>query len=108
MENAVNSGSVLKLTAPSGGVVSGTVYKIGSLIVVAQATVAEGLSFAAVPRLVLDYAKTSAQAWTEGVLLYWDDTNKVFTTTSTSNTLCGYATEVAANPSTTGRVFLTN
>ena len=34
---------------------------------------------------VFDMAKTSAQAWTVGALIYWDDTNKV--ATNSSNTL---------------------
>jgi predicted RecA/RadA family phage recombinase len=48
----------------------------------------------------------SAQAWTAGALVYWDDTAKLFTTTSTSNTLAGVAVAIAANPTATGRVRL--
>lgn len=55
---------------------------------------------------VHELEKTSAQAWTVGAAIYWDNTNFVCTTTSTSNKLIGAATEAAANPSSTGRVRL--
>jgi predicted RecA/RadA family phage recombinase len=53
-----------------------------------------------------DLAKVSAQAWTEGAKIYWDDTAKNFTTTSGGNTLAGVAAAAAANPSATGKVRL--
>lgn len=46
MKYAVGNGHSLTLTAPSGGVVSGQLYIIGALPVVAQATVDEGELFA--------------------------------------------------------------
>lgn len=107
-KNLKSSGDILTLTAPSGGVVSGTVYKIGGLIVVALNSVAQGERFTAAPRQVLDYAKVSAQAWTEGLPLYWDDSAKNFTSTVGSNTLCAKAGAVADNPSSTGSVILNN
>jgi predicted RecA/RadA family phage recombinase len=55
---------------------------------------------------LIEYAKVSAQAWTGGVKVYWDDTAKNFTTASTGNTLAGLAGESAANPSSTGFVVL--
>ena len=55
---------------------------------------------------IIEYEKTSAQAWTVGVTVYWDDTNSVFTTVSTSNTKAGIAVEAAANPSSTGMLLL--
>ena len=45
MKNFVQPGDVVELTAPSGGVVSGTVYLIGALVVVATVTAAEGAKF---------------------------------------------------------------
>lgn len=104
--NYVQPGNTLTLTAPSGGVVSGTVYLIGTLLVVAQATVAQTLPFEGKVTGVFTVPKTNAQAWTEGAKVYWDNTAKEFTTTSTSNTLAGVAAAAAANPSTTGNVRL--
>ena len=55
---------------------------------------------------VVTIKKTSAQAWTQGALIYWDNTAKEATTTSTSNTRIGCALVAAANPSATGTVRL--
>lgn len=104
--NFSQPGDVLTLTAPSGGVVSGTVYLIGTLLVVAQNTVAQTLPFEGKTTGVFEYAKVSAQAWTEGAKVYWDNTAKNFTTTATDNTLAGVAVAAAANPTATGRVRL--
>ena len=106
MENYDQEGEVVPFTAPTGGVVSGTAYLIGSLVVVALVTAAETVMFSALVKGVVTHAKVSAQAWTEGVKLYWDDTAKNFTTTSGGNTLCGVAAAAAANPSATGKIRL--
>jgi len=106
MINYVEPGEIVELTAPSGGVVSGTAYLIGSLVVVATVTVAATLKFSALVTGVADLAKVSAQAWTEGAKIYWDNSAKLFTTTSGGNTLAGVAAAVADNPSSTGQVRL--
>ncbi len=41
-----------------------------------------------------------------GAAVYWDNTNFVFTTTSSGNTLVGAALAAAVNPSATGTVLL--
>jgi predicted RecA/RadA family phage recombinase len=108
MKNFVQDGDIVTLTAPGGGVVGGTAYKIGSLIVVATETVAAGLPFPALVEGVVTHAKAPSQAWTEGVKVYWDDTNKYFTTTSAGNTLAGVAAAAVDSGagSTTGTVYL--
>ena len=106
MKNYVVAEDVVQLTAPSGGVVGGTPVKIGSLIVIPEADTAVGLSFAANTNGVFVVPKATGQAWTEGVKLYWDNTAFNFTTTSTSNTLCGYAVAAALSADTTGTVLL--
>lgn len=52
--------------------------------------------------------KNSAEAWTPLAKIYWDDTNKVFTTAdgAGANTLAGIAVAAAANPSSTGLMEL--
>ena len=55
---------------------------------------------------LVEYAKVSAQAWTSGGKIYWDNAANVFTTAATGNTLAGLAAEDAANPSSTGLVLL--
>lgn len=106
MKTFSQEGEVLTLTAPSGGVVSGTAYLIGSLLVVATETVAQTLPFRGLVTGIVEHAKVSAQAWTEGVKIYWDNSAKNFTTTSGGNTLVGVAAAAAANPSATGLVRL--
>jgi predicted RecA/RadA family phage recombinase len=105
MKNFIQDGDTLTLTAPYT-VAAGAAFKVGSIIAVATSA---ALSTATVEGLVagvVDVAKVSAQAWTVGAPIYWDDSAKLMTTTSSTNTLAGVATAVAANPSATGRVRL--
>ena len=106
METFVQEGDVLEFTAPSGGVTVGTGVKIGVLLVIPLVTAAEAAKFNGVVKGVITHAKTSAQAWTEGQQLCWDDTNKVFTTTTLANYIAGVAVKAADNPSATGYVRL--
>lgn len=50
--------------------------------------------------------KATGQAWDILVPIYWDDTAKNFTTTSTSNTLAGVVIEDAASGDTEGVIHL--
>jgi len=105
MNNAIQDGKVLTLTAPYA-VASGAGALVGSIFAVAAAAVANGATGEFQRTGVFELAKTSAQAWTVGAKIYWDNTNKECTTTSSGNTLIGVATAVAANPSSTGYVLL--
>ena len=106
MKNFVQPGDVLEFTAPTGGVVAGTGVKIGDILVIALETKAQTEKFRGVRNGVVDHAKLSAQAWTEGQQVNWDDTNKRFTTATTGNFKAGVAAAVAVNPSATGKVVL--
>jgi len=106
MKTFVQEGDVLEFTAPGGGVTAGTGVKIGDILVIALDTAAAGVTFRGRRTGVVDHAKLSAQAWTEGQQVNWDDTNKRFTTVTTGNFKAGVAAAVAANPSATGRVVL--
>ncbi len=106
MKNFIQHGDTLTVPAPSGGVVSGGVVIIGSLKGIAGSTAAVGVDVAVKTTGVFELPKASAQAWTIGAPVYWDATAGNATTTSTSNTLLGYASEIAANPSAVGRVRL--
>ena len=105
MKNYVQHGHVLTLAAPYD-VVSGAGLLVGSIFAVATADALSGADVEAQVTGVVDLAKVSAQAWTVGVLIYWDNSAKLATTTSSTNKLIGVATAVAANPSSTGRVRL--
>ena len=105
MKTYIAPGENITLPAPydvsaGGGALVGTIFGI------AQSDAVETADVVLVRRGVFDLAKTSAQAWTVGAKLYWDNTNKVATTSASGNTLIGAAVAVAANPSATGTVLL--
>lgn len=109
MKNFVQPGNVLDFTAPSGGVVSGIPLLIAAMIVIPAVNAAAGETFAGAVEGVFDVpaaTDASTQAWTEGQLLYWDDTAKKFTVTATSNTKKGVAAAAKASTAATGRVKL--
>lgn len=105
MKNYVQDGNVIALAAPHD-VASGGGALVGKLFGVAQVSAAATATVALVTRGVFELSKTSAQAWTVGADIYWDDTNKVCTTAASGNTLIGKAVAAAANPSSTGTVRL--
>src|SRR5262245_54369055 len=106
MNNYVQPGEIIELTAPTGGVVSGLGYLIGSLFVVATVSAAQGAPFNGLAAGVVSLPKTSAQAWTEGQRIYWDAGNNRADNTGTVGFNIGVATAAAINPSSTGRVRL--
>jgi predicted RecA/RadA family phage recombinase len=46
--------------------------------------------------------KTTTEAWTVGAALYWNNTTKKLTTTSSGNTLVAWAADAADAAATTG------
>lgn len=84
-------GDVMTFTAPGGGVTAGTGVLIGKLLVIPQTTAAATASFDGYVNGVVSHAKADTQAWTEGQVVYWDDSAKVFTTVSAGNTRAGVA-----------------
>ena len=105
MKNYVQEGDSLTLAAPYN-VSSGGGFKVGSIIAIAAGDALSGATVVGLLEGVFTVAKVSAQAWTAGALIYWDDSAKNFTTTSSANTLAGVAVAAAANPSSTGRLRL--
>lgn len=93
METFDRSGKTLTLTAPTGGVVSGTAYLIGSLLVIATQTVAQTLPFTALVVGVVTVPKVADEAWTEGLKIYFDESEGKFTLDSDTgaNPLVGVA-----------------
>lgn len=105
--NYVQEGEVLALTAPYTRT-AGQAALVGTgLFGVALVDVTSGASASFSTCGVWTLTKTEAQEWaTVGLPIYWDDSGKALTTTSSGNTLVGYNTAVAANPSTTGTIRL--
>jgi len=105
MKNYIQTGENITITATAAGT-SGKGLLLGKLfgILMADVKVNEEVELKLVG--VFDLPKTEAQAWTVGAAIYWDETNKLCTTTASGNTKIGHAVEVAANPSTVGIVRL--
>ena len=95
-KNDVQRGKIITLTAPAGGVVSGNMYKVGQLLVVAQVTAAATEPFSCDTEGVHELPKATG-ALTEGALLYWDDTAKDLTATASGNQLAGVAVAAAGS-----------
>ena len=105
MKNFIQDGDTITVTAPEA-VTSGRGLLVGTLFGIAVADAENGEPVAIKTTGVFTHAKTSAQAWTVGAAIYWDNTAKVFTTTASGNTLVAKAVAAAANPSATGTVRL--
>lgn len=107
MKTFIQPGDVMTFTAPSGGVVSGTAYLIGALVVVAAKSVAVGLPFEGQAVGVFTLPKITGAAWTEGQLLYWDSaTSNVGTVVGATTRRIGHAAAAAASGDATGKVKL--
>lgn len=104
--NRLSTAEVLELTAPSGGVVSGTLKLIGSLLVVPLVSAAEGVKFACMDTGVWLLPKTTGVAWTEGAKLYWNAGTSKFSTVGADGPLMGIAMVDAASGDATGYVKL--
>lgn len=105
MKNYIQPGRTLTLPAPYD-VAAGDGFLVGSIFAVAAGSALSGADVEGVTDGVFDLKKASAQAWTVGAKIYWDNTAKNVTTTSTDNVLIGVAVAVAANPTATGKVRL--
>ena len=107
MQNYVQEGRALNVTAPAGGVVSGQPLVVGKIFGIVSVTVPQGTPFALWRVGVYTLSKTNAQAWNQGDALYWDATNSVVTNVNSGSLLpVGWANAAAANPSPTGQVLL--
>lgn len=106
MKTKISNPDVLDITAPAGGVTSGVAVLIGSLFGIAVTTNVAGDTVAVHTTGVFDHAKEGAgsgQAWGVGDAVYWDNTAKRLTKTSSGNTKVGYATAAALTTDTVGR-----
>lgn len=105
MKNYIQEGDSLVLTAPYARN-AGQGALIGALFAVALSDIANAATGVFTTQGVFELDKAGSQAWAEGVKVYWDNTNKVVTTTATSNTLIGCAVAAADSAATTGIVRL--
>jgi predicted RecA/RadA family phage recombinase len=106
MKNFIQSGDTITVTAPAD-VSSGDGVLVGDIFGVAAFDAKSGDDVEIKTTGVFELAKTSAQAWASvGTAIYWDNSNKVVTSTASTNKLIGVNVATAANPSDTGTVRL--
>jgi predicted RecA/RadA family phage recombinase len=105
MENKINSGATLDITA-SEAITSGRGVLVGLRVGVALTDIANGAVGTVAMKGVFNMPKLTTDVVAQGVLLYWDNTNKRLTVTSAGNTLAGYATAAAGNGVTTVNIAL--
>lgn len=107
MKNFVYGAERIDFTNSTGATLnSGVGVLLGTLFGIVQNTVANGADGVMVTCGVFDVAKATGQTWSVGAAIYWDNTAKNFTTTTTSNTLVGKAVAAAQSGDTVGRVRL--
>ncbi|MBM3655233.1 MAG: DUF2190 family protein, partial [Alphaproteobacteria bacterium] len=105
--NAIQEGEVITLAAPYD-VVSGAGAQVGAIFGVAQITALSGVDVPLQRCGVWELAKVSAQAWSVGDTVWWDNSAKKATNVKTmSNLRIGKCVEAAANPTSTGKLVLT-
>jgi predicted RecA/RadA family phage recombinase len=107
MKNYINDGEDIVVVAPAGGTVSGSPVLIGAaLFGVAVNTVAAGANVGIKTEGHFTLAK-AAVTIVAGDKAYWDNTAKLITNVSTSNTLVGVFTAAATSGDATARANLT-
>lgn len=87
---------------------SGQIVKQGSVITVVQGlkAVESGQPVAYVDRGRFIFPMLSTDTGSVGAVVYWDDGNSRLTTTSTSNTKCGYLTKAKTSGQATAEIML--
>ena len=101
----VQPGEEIPLAAPYDRL-SGQGALVGAIFGVAMIDVLNTVTANFMIEGVHTLAKATGQTWTQGALIYWDNTAKNCTTTSTSNTRIGCAMSAQASGDTTGAVRL--
>jgi predicted RecA/RadA family phage recombinase len=106
MKNFIQPGDTITVAAPYE-LDAGEGARVGMIFGVAIADAANGAAVELATRGVFEIKKTSAQAWTVGDAIYWNNSTKVATTATTAgNIFIGVALAAALNPSATGIVRL--
>lgn len=98
MKNYVQKGENLTLAAPYD-VTSGGGVKTGLIFGVAAGDALSGADVDLVTVGVFDLPKVSTDTFAVGAAVYWDNTAKLMTSTTSGNTKVGVAITAAGNPS---------
>lgn len=106
MKTFLKSGDVFSVTVAPYAATSGKGMLVGSQFGVATADIALNGAGELLTEGVFMLVKLAGEAWTEGVKLYWDDTNKRLTTTASTHKWVATAEGAAGSADTTGRCRL--
>ena len=106
MKNFVYGGRHFQVAGAPYAAAAGAGMLVGSLFGVASVAIASGGDGVICTQGVFTLVKLSGEAWTQGAKIYWDNTNKRCTTTSSGNTLIGVAAKAEASGHTLGDVRL--
>lgn len=106
MKNYVQKGDNITIAAAPYAVTSGGGCLTGLIFGVAAGDAESGASVDLVTVGVFDLPKVAANVFAVGAAVYWDDTAKVVTSTTTDNTKIGVAVTAAPNPSASVAVRL--
>jgi len=102
----VQPGDTVTLTAPYD-VTSGGGIQVGIVFAVALLSALSGQPVEAKRTGIWDVPKATGQAWVAWTTkLYWDNTNKVVTTTASTNLFIGVPSQNQASGDTVGRALL--
>lgn len=103
-KNFVQEGKTLNYTA-GADILSGDFVLIGTIGGIAKTAIANGKVGAVHVTGIFNVAKATG-AITQGAKLYWDNTNKVLTTTASGNTIVGVAAAAALSGDATVAILL--
>ena len=108
MKNFIQPGDAITAVSPYARNAGEGALLGGSLFGVAVDTYASGATGVFWTEGVFELTKTSgtAESFTLGRRVFWDDTNKKLTVTSTANVCVGVVTEAAATDAVLARVLL--
>ena len=107
MNNFVKYGSGYDYVNGTGSEINvGAVVAIGDLIGVAETNIAIGATGTVITSGVVNIAKKTGEAWTQGQKLYWDPSNSWLTTTAGSLIQVGWAFTAQASGDVLGQIKL--
>lgn len=108
MKNFIQAGNAITAAAPYARNAGDGALLGGSLFGVAVDTLASGATGVFWTEGVFELTKLSgtAETFTLGKRIFWDDTNKRLTVVSTANVAVGVVTEAAATDAVVGRIKL--
>ena len=105
MKNMIERGDRLVFTV-GADTASGAGVLVGKRLGVAANAILNGAAGVLAMEGVFNLPKLSTDVIAQGDLLYWDNTNKRLTSTTTSNTLAGYAQNAASGSVSTVDIMI--